>query len=82
MEHLEAAPTKPIHSVFTTARNKLLVLLDEAWAKKGAYVLDPKSGNWNYIINMGRQIGTAGETKILIAVRPGTSQIVTAFPIK
>jgi hypothetical protein len=33
-----------------------------------------------YVVSMGRTIGTAGETNIKIIVRPGTNQIITAYP--
>lgn len=35
-----------------------------------------------YFIPMGRAIGTSGETSIKIIVRPGTSQVITAYPVK
>ena len=31
---------------------------------------------------MGRPIGTSGETSIKIIVRPGTNQVITAYPVK
>ncbi len=31
---------------------------------------------------MGRTIGTLGETKIRIVVKQGTSEIITAYPVK
>jgi hypothetical protein len=78
-EHLKVDPSKPVHSVFTVARNKLLALLDEAWAKRGAGVLQ-SNGNRLFDINMGRVIGTNGETHIWMIVRDGTSEIITAYP--
>jgi filamentous hemagglutinin len=30
---------------------------------------------------MGRQVGTAGETAVKIIVIPGTSEVVTAYPV-
>jgi len=69
-------------SVFAVSQDKLLKTLDEAWLKRGSsYTIHPKSGNWNYTIDMGRVVGVKGESKILIAVKPGTSEIVSAFPV-
>ena len=78
-----AAPdaSKPAHSVFNVARNRVLGLVDEAWAARGSHTIHPGSGNWNYRVDMGRVIGTEGQTAINISVRPGTSEIVTAFPV-
>ena len=33
-----------------------------------------------YVIDLGRVIGTNGETTIKIIVIPGTSEIITAYP--
>lgn len=35
-----------------------------------------------YVVPMGRAIGASGETSIKIIVRPGTSQLITAYPVK
>ena len=82
--HLTLDPTRDktgqTHSVFITAPDKLLGLLDQAWLKKGPHTIDPRSGNWNYKIIFDRPIGASGEKNILISVRPGTSELVTAFP--
>jgi hypothetical protein len=81
MEYLAENPNKPLHTVFDVQGSADLVpLLDEAWLAKGAYTVDPRSGNWNYVVDLGRKVGTTGETKILIAVKPGTSEVITAFP--
>lgn len=34
-----------------------------------------------YIVPMGRTVGTAGESAVKIIVRPGTNQIITAYPV-
>jgi len=34
-----------------------------------------------YVVPMERIIGTAGEQKLKIIVRPGTNQIITAYPV-
>lgn len=35
-----------------------------------------------YVVQIGRAIGTSGETSIKTIVRPGTSQVITAYPVK
>ena len=35
-----------------------------------------------YIIPMLRVVGAAGETNIKIIVRPGTNEVITAYPFK
>lgn len=81
LAHAAADASKPAHSVFNVARNRVLGLVDEAWAARGSHTIHPSSGNWNYRVDMGRVIGTEGQTAINISVRPGTSEIITAFPV-
>jgi hypothetical protein len=73
---------KPKHTVFNVAREEIPALLDEAWAKKPAAILQP-NGNYSYRVPMGKDIGTLGERTIEIIVKPGTNGasdiIVTAF---
>lgn len=35
-----------------------------------------------YVVPMGRAIGTSGETSIKSIVRPGTNQVIIAYPVK
>ncbi|WP_223838035.1 polymorphic toxin-type HINT domain-containing protein [Streptomyces venezuelae] len=78
MAHTQPDPSKPAHSLFVeTEQAKVLKLLDEAWAKKGAP--DP-SDPMKYVIDMGRPVGRAGETKLRIVVVAGTGAVITAFP--
>ena len=35
-----------------------------------------------FVIPMNRVVGTGGETSIKIITRPGTNEIITAYPIK
>lgn len=77
LDHLVPNPKKTTHSIFNVDRTKLIGLLDEAWAKKGVPLPNDPGA---YIIDMGRVIGTGGETKIKIVVRPGTNQVITAYP--
>ncbi|MEE4681206.1 hypothetical protein V2K69_05490 [Pseudomonas alliivorans] len=79
LEHAEPNPAKTTHSVFSMDRKEILGAVDEAWLKKGSPVVgDPGA----YVVPMGRAIGTSGETSIKVIVRPGTSQIITAYPVK
>ncbi|MFE5487961.1 polymorphic toxin-type HINT domain-containing protein [Streptomyces sp. NPDC056527] len=78
MEHTRPNPSKPTHSVFKDPdQAKVLGLLDEGWAKRGAP--DP-SDPARYVVPMGREIGTAGERNLRIVVVPGTNRVITAFP--
>jgi hypothetical protein len=79
LDHATVNLKKKMHSVFNVDRSKVLRLVDEAWIKRGS----PLTGDAGaYIIPMGRTVGTAGETSIKIVVRPGTSEVITAFPFK
>ncbi len=70
--------SKPFHSVFSVGRKKILPLVDEAWAARGAAVRgDPGA----FVIPMGRTVGTANESAVKIIVRPGTSEIITAYSV-
>jgi filamentous hemagglutinin len=76
--HLKPDPKKKLHSVFNVKNTELLGLLDEAWSRRG--LPDPTNPR-RYTINMGRPIGTLGETHIRIIVEvPGTPRVTTAFP--
>jgi RHS repeat-associated protein len=78
LAHTVPDATKPMHSVFNVGRNQVLGLVDEAWSMRGAAVAgDPGA----FVVPMGRAVGTAGETAVRIVVRPGTSQIITAYPV-
>jgi hypothetical protein len=80
LEHAAPDPSKINHSVFIGGRNNVLSLLDEAWAVRGAGVVQG-NGNILYHVPLGRQVGTAGQTAIDIVIKKGTmSEIVTGFP--
>ncbi|MEM6821341.1 MAG: pre-toxin TG domain-containing protein, partial [Verrucomicrobiota bacterium] len=78
LKHGIKNPKYPGKSLFNVRDVKEVpALLDEAWKKRGP----PVSGRpGNYVVDMGRVIGTRGEKKILISVEPGTSELITAFP--
>jgi hypothetical protein len=79
LDHLTPNPSKVKHSVFNCGRAKVIELLDEAWARRGAPLPnDPGT----YVIDMGRTIGTGGQTFIKIVVRPGTTDVISAYPFK
>jgi RHS repeat-associated protein len=78
-EHLPPDATKPRHGVFNIATSQELIqLVDEAWMNRGL----PAPGDPGaYVINMGRQIGSAGQEWIRVIVRPGTNRFITAYPV-
>jgi Mg-chelatase subunit ChlD len=83
LAHTVADPSKPRHSVFNVAQDRLLNLIDEAWnARSGVTPILQRNGNEVYNIPMGRVVGTQGETSIRIVVKKDTSEIITSFPVK
>ncbi|MBL0385060.1 methyl-accepting chemotaxis protein [Tumebacillus sp. ITR2] len=78
LAHFSENTAKSTHTVFSLDRNQILPLLDEAWAKKGAPLATDSSV---YMVNMGRVIGTNGERSLKLVVRPGTNQVITAYPV-
>jgi hypothetical protein len=79
LAHGTPNPSKATHTVFNVSKDKILGLIDEAWKMKGSPLSNDPGA---YVINMGKIIGTAGETIIKIVIKPGTSEIISAFPIK
>jgi len=82
LSHAKADPTKTTHSVFSVPEDQILDLVDEAWRNKGNPQANPKGKGDMYIINMGKIIGTKGETKIQINTFQGTSEVISAYPVK
>lgn len=78
LEHAKPNPSKATHSVFNVDRNQILGLVDDAWLARGSPVVGDAGA---YIIPMNRIVGTAGQTSIKIIVCPGTSRIITAYPL-
>ena len=69
-------PGKPVHTVFRSDID-ILQVVDEAWTARGL----PQPGHpGTFVVPMGREVGTGGETNVTIAVFKGTSTIKTAFP--
>jgi hypothetical protein len=82
LEHAIPDPSKAVHSVFNVERREVLGLVDEAWnARQGAGVLQ-NNGNRIWVVDMGRPVGTAGESNLRIIVRDGTNRVITAYPSK
>ena len=77
--HLASNAAKKAHHIFlATSESELIALLDEAWARRGIAVNgDPGA----YIIDMGRVISTAGQRFIKIVVKPGTTKVISAYPV-
>ena len=82
VEHVlrHTIPEGPGHSVFSVPRNKLLALLDEAYTSTARFPVagDPAA----FITPMGRTVGTAGENAVRLILRPGTSEVISAYPVK
>ncbi|HJV73491.1 MAG TPA: RHS repeat-associated core domain-containing protein [Noviherbaspirillum sp.] len=82
-EHLTITlKSKKDHSVFVVPPDRLLNTLDEAWKKKGSMAgILQSNGNRVFDIQMGKVIGTKGETTIRIVVKDGTTEVITAYPL-
>lgn len=78
LAHTVPDPSKTVHSVFNVSRDKVLALVDEAWSMRGASV--GRNGRV-FVVPMGRVVGTAGETAVRVVVKPGTTEILTAYPV-
>ena len=76
--HLVPNAAKPTQTVFSAGRRELLSLIDEAWIGRGVSVPgDPGA----FIVKMGRIVGTKGENAVRLIVRPGTSEVISAYPV-
>jgi hypothetical protein len=80
LDHAATNPAKPVHSVFNIGRSNVLGLIDEAWAARSGPGILQKNGNRYWSVDMGRQVGTAGQTNVRIVVRDGTNKVITSFP--
>jgi hypothetical protein len=82
--HTIPDPAKPQHSIFSVERKDVLGLVDEGWVLPTRYHPLKPDGTPDervWIANMGKQVGTAGETHLKIVVSaPGSSDLITAFP--
>lgn len=66
------------HSIFSTSPKDTLALVDRAWRARGT---PQKNDPGVYVVNLNKKIGTRGETRIKIVTKPGTSEIITAYPV-
>ena len=80
LDHLRPNPNKPTHSVFTTTRDRLLGLIDEAWSLRSGSGTLQSNGNRVFTVPMGRVVGTRGETNIVIVIKDGTNEVITSYP--
>jgi hypothetical protein len=78
LAHAEPNSMKNLHTVFNVPKDEILKLIDEAWTIKGAPLI---SDSAVYIVDMKKSIGLNGESAIKIVVIPGTSEIITAYPV-
>lgn len=76
LRHMSADPEKSVHTVFNVPRQDIVALLDEVWSTNPKALLDDPRA---YIIDMGRQIGTQGETHLRMVVKQ-SGEVVTAYP--
>jgi hypothetical protein len=81
LEHVVPSPAKPTHSLFNVDRTQLIGTIDEAFARRGAGVLQA-NGNRKFDISLGRVIGIDGETRIRLILQDGTNNVITAFPVQ
>jgi hypothetical protein len=80
LAHTASNPLKPKHSVFSVPRNQVIGLVDQAWTRRvGSGVLSGPNRVWE--VDMGRVVGTLGETRMRLVFRDGTMNIISAFPI-
>lgn len=79
LQHTKPNTSKLNHTVFTIAGDELFDLIDFAWSKRGVALADDPG---TYIVELEKIIGTQGEKAIKIVVIPGTTQVITAYPVK
>ncbi|MDE9364376.1 hypothetical protein PZ938_02050 [Luteipulveratus sp. YIM 133132] len=80
LQHAFPDPNKKNHTVFLDG-GKVLQTIDAAWGMRGVSVEYLNGKPRAYIVPMGRVIGTEGETSVKIVVRPGTNEVITAYPV-
>ena len=80
LAHTQPDPSKPRHTVFNVDKSDVISLVDEAWTRKGASSL-AGNGYVTYNIDMGRVIGTNGESSIRIVTNGYTNKIISTYPI-
>ena len=81
LDHLVTNPNKPNHSIFNVGRSELIGLIDEAWGRKVGTGVQQANGNRAWKIDMGRVVGTNGEQHIMLIIKNGTTNVISAFPV-
>lgn len=80
LAHTVPDATKAKHSVFNVDRTKVIGLVDDAWTRRvGSGTLSGKYRVWE--VDMGRAIGTLGETRMRLVFRDGLMEIISAYAI-
>ena len=80
LDHTAPNPSKPVHSVFNARGDDALRIVDDAWVNRTGLGTLQSNGNRTWTVDLGRSIGTNGQTSVQIVVRDGTNEIITAFP--
>ncbi len=79
LAHTMIDTTKRSHAVFKNWLDAFRVI-DDAWpARSSAGTLKSQGRVWD--IDMGKVVGTHGETFVRIVIKPGTARLFTAHPI-
>jgi filamentous hemagglutinin len=78
LDHTIERPGRENHTIFSVERGEVISLIDEAWARRGSPV---QGDTWRWEVEMGRPIGTNGETVLRLIVNPQTKAVNTAYPI-
>ena len=66
--------------MFNVDKSNVIGLVDEAWIKKSVGSL-AGNGYVTYNIDMGKVIGTNGESNIKIVTNGYTNKIISVYPI-
>ncbi|MEO3938552.1 hypothetical protein V3N99_17615 [Dermatophilaceae bacterium Soc4.6] len=79
LAHGLANEAKPSHSVFLMGTTDIMELIDRAWARHPP----PTPGDpLRFEVDMGAQIGTLGERRVALIVKPGPpAYLISAYPI-
>ncbi|MEE1785766.1 polymorphic toxin-type HINT domain-containing protein, partial [Streptomyces sp. SP17BM10] len=81
LDHTVVNTNRATHTVFLEKNpNKVLDLVDQAWSMKAKAIRVP-GDDAVWIVPMGDVVGTNGETFIRLAIDPGTSRILSAYPV-
>jgi hypothetical protein len=80
LDHTAPNLNKSVHSVFNVQGDDALNLVDEAWSNRSGAGTLQANGNRTWTVDLGRPVGTIGQTSVQIVVRDGTNELITAFP--